>query len=48
MQRLFSAGRLTRFYTAAYQDEAEAARLYAANIHLSESLYPRVCLKISG
>lgn len=33
-----------RFYAAAYQVEAEAARLYVANIQLSESLYPSLAL----
>lgn len=44
MERLFSAERLKRFYAAAYQDEAEAAELYAANIRLSESLYPSLAV----
>lgn len=45
MERLFSAGRLARFYAAAQQDADEAAALYAGNIQLSESLYP--CLAIA-
>jgi len=40
MERLFSAGRLARFYEVAGHDAAEAAALYAGNIQLSESLYP--------
>jgi hypothetical protein len=43
-ERLFSTGRLARFYQAARQDAAEASALYAANIQLSESLYP--CLAV--
>lgn len=44
MERLFSAGRLTRFYQMAVQDAAEAAALYAGNIQLSESLYPSLAV----
>lgn len=44
MERLFSAGRLTRFYQMAGQDAAEAAALYAGNIQLSESLYPSLAV----
>jgi Abi-like protein len=43
-ERLFSAGRLARFYQAARQDSGEAAALYAANIQLSESLYPSLAI----
>lgn len=39
MDRLFSAGRLARFYEVARHDTDEAAALYAGNIQLSESLY---------
>ncbi|MGI4735875.1 MAG: Abi family protein [Janthinobacterium lividum] len=44
-ERLFSTGRLARFYQAARQDTTEASALYAANIQLSESLYP--CLAVA-
>ncbi|UYZ60205.1 hypothetical protein [Hymenobacter latericus] len=44
MERLFSAGRLARFYHAAGQDASEAAALYAGNILLSESLYPSLAV----
>jgi hypothetical protein len=44
-ERLFSTGRLARFYQAARQDTTEASTLYAANIQLSESLYP--CLAVA-
>ena len=44
LERLFSAGRLARFYQAAYQDTTEAAALYAGNIQLSESLYPSLAV----
>lgn len=44
-ERLFSTGRLARFYQAARQDTTEASLLYAANIQLSESLYP--CLAVA-
>lgn len=43
-ERLFSTGRLARFYQAARQDPAEAAALYAANIQLSESLCPSLAI----
>ena len=43
-ERLFSTGRLARFYHAAHQDSAEAAALYAANIQPSESLYPSLAV----
>jgi len=43
-ERLFSTGRLARFYLAAGHDATEASALYAANIQLSESLYP--CLAV--
>lgn len=40
MERLFSAGRLARFYEVANHDMREAGALYAGNIQLSESVYP--------
>lgn len=40
MERLFSTGRLVRYYEVAQHDTLEAAALYAGNIQLSESLYP--------
>ena len=44
MERLFSAGRLARFYQVAGQDANEAGALYAGNIRLSESLYPSLAV----